>query len=205
MKFIMTIAAALISSLTLSCSADLGYQPESGDIIFHTSKSAQSSAIQLATKSKYSHMGIVYVLKGEPFVFEAVEPVKTTPLKEWVARGEDGHYVVKRLANATAVLSPEGLARMQKVGESFTGKHYDLYFGWSDERIYCSELVWKIFKRGLGVEIGALETLGDFDLSSPEAHQKLQERWGGKPPLEEQVISPAAMFDSDLLVEVHRE
>jgi hypothetical protein len=34
------------------------YQPRAGDILFQTSKSAQSKAVQLATKSKYSHMGI---------------------------------------------------------------------------------------------------------------------------------------------------
>ncbi|MFN5642554.1 MAG: hypothetical protein ACK45S_09180 [Sphingobacteriales bacterium] len=33
---------------------------KNGDLIFHTSRSYQSKAIQLATKSKYSHCGIVY-------------------------------------------------------------------------------------------------------------------------------------------------
>ena len=32
---------------------------KNGDIIFQTSKSSQSKAIQLATNSKYSHMGII--------------------------------------------------------------------------------------------------------------------------------------------------
>lgn len=32
---------------------------KNGDIIFQTSKSNQSKAIQLATDSKYSHMGII--------------------------------------------------------------------------------------------------------------------------------------------------
>jgi len=31
---------------------------------------------------------------GEPWVFEAVQPVKVTPWSDWVARGEDGHVVV---------------------------------------------------------------------------------------------------------------
>src|SRR5690606_5876902 len=37
---------------------------QNGDIIFQTSKSSQSQAIQLATKSKYSHMGIIYESEG---------------------------------------------------------------------------------------------------------------------------------------------
>ena len=71
-----------------------------GDIIFQTSKSSQSKAIQLATNSKYSHMGIIYENNGRYFVYEAVQPVKLTPLKEWIDRGEDEHYVVKRIKNA---------------------------------------------------------------------------------------------------------
>jgi uncharacterized protein YcfL len=43
-----------------------------GDIIFQTSQSAQSKAIQAATHSKYSHCGIIYKEGSNYFVFEAV-------------------------------------------------------------------------------------------------------------------------------------
>ena len=43
-----------------------------------------------------------------------------------------------------------------EVGRQLEGKHYDFWFEWSDERIYCSELVWKIYRRGLGIELGEL-------------------------------------------------
>ncbi len=204
LKVVVTTSILLFMSQLLGCVAESAYEAANGDLIFHTSTSSQSAAIQLATKSEYSHMGIVYVRDGRPVVFEAVQPVKATPLDEWIARGEDGHYVVKRLSNAASVLTPDALARMQEIGEGFTGKRYDQYFEWSDERIYCSELVWKVYERGLGVEIGKLQVLGDFDLSSPTVRQKLKERWGSNPPLEEEVISPAAMFESELLVEVYR-
>jgi len=149
-------------------------------------------------------MGIVYLEEGEPFVFEAVEPVKVTPLDQWVSRGENGHFVVKRLSNASAALTPEAMKRLQEVGEEFRGKHYDLYFEWSDDRIYCSELVWKMYKRALDIEVGEVQTMAEFDLSSPAVKDKLAERWGGNPPLDEKVISPAAVFASNLLVEVYR-
>ena len=32
-------------------------------------------------------------------------------------------------------------------------KDYDLYFEWSDDKIYCSELVWKIYKNGADIEL----------------------------------------------------
>jgi len=82
------------------------------------------------------------------------------------------------------------------------GKNYDLYFEWSDSRIYCSELVWKIYKYGAGVEIGKLEKLSDFDLTHKAVKQKIKERYGDKVPKDEIVISPASMYNSDKLVTI---
>ncbi|MEZ4994188.1 MAG: YiiX family permuted papain-like enzyme [Saprospiraceae bacterium] len=175
---------------------------QNGDIIFQTSRSSQSKAIQLATHSKYSHMGIVYLMDGKYFVYEAVQPVKLTSLKAWIRRGIDGHYVVKRLKNADQVLTSETLAKMKKAGEKYKGKPYDIYFGWSNDRIYCSELVWKIYQEAAGIEIGTLEHLSDFDLTDPVVKKIMKERYGDNIPMEEQVISPAAMFGSDKLITV---
>lgn len=51
-------------------------QIKNGDLIFQTSLSGQSKAIQIATKSKYSHCGIIYIDNGRFYVFEAIQPVK---------------------------------------------------------------------------------------------------------------------------------
>ncbi len=170
-----------------------------GDIIFQTSKSRQSKAIQLATNSKYSHMGIIYENNGDFFVYEAVQPVKLTPLKEWISRGVNGHYVIKRLKNADKILTAKVLEKMKSVGEKYKGKPYDIYFEWSDDKIYCSELVWKIYKEAVDIEIGKLERLSDFDLSSEIVQSKMNERYDNNIPMEEKVISPAAIFNSDKL------
>jgi len=116
---------------------------QEGDIIFQTSLSAQSRAIQLATHSPYSHMGIVFRSANGWHVLEAVQPVKYTPLEKWIQRGKDAHYVVKRLKDPS-VLTPEVLGRMKTAGKAMLAKPYDLAFSWSDDKIYCSELVWKI-------------------------------------------------------------
>lgn len=93
-----------------------------GDIIFQTSKSSQSKAIQLATESKYSHMGIIYKNGDKYFVYEAVQPVKLTPLKEWINRGKNRHYVVKRLKNSENILTDSVVKEMKIYGEKFKGK-----------------------------------------------------------------------------------
>ena len=175
---------------------------QEGDIIFQTSKSNQSKAIQFATKSKYSHMGIIYFENEQPYVYEATQPVKLTPMQKWIDRGEDALFVVKRLKDADIILTKEVKTKMKQVGQQYKGKDYDIYFGWSDDRIYCSELVWKIYKQACGIEVGKLEKLQDFDLTSKAVKEKLMERYGGKIPLEENVISPESIYQSDKLVTV---
>jgi hypothetical protein len=193
----------LLALLTLSpCGNALAGQLHDGDIIFHTSRSAQSRAIQQATHSKYSHMGIVFVRDGKPYVYEAIQTVRYTPLDQWVARGDGGHYVAKRLQDAEHRLTPQAVARLRQAASRFQGKPYDLTFEWSDDRIYCSELVWKIYEQGLGVQVGRLQRLREFDLSNPIVQAKLQERYGKSIPSEEIVISPGAMFAFDGLMVV---
>jgi hypothetical protein len=144
-------------------------------------------------------MGIVYIKEKKSYVYEAGGNVKLTPLKEWLKRGKKGRYVVKRLIKADSILSDVNLKRLKNVGKQYTGKPYDLYFEWSDERMYCSELVWKMYKYGLGLEIGELKRLHHFNLSNPEVKRIMKKRYGEKIPLDEMVISPESMFDSKLL------
>ena len=184
---------------------ELGQTIQNGDIIFQTSQSNQSKAIQLATDSKYSHMGIIYENDGQFLVYEAVQPVKLTPLKEWINRGENGHYEIKRLENADQVLTSSTLTKMKQIGEQFKGKPYDIYFEWSDDKIYCSELVWKIYKQAADIEIGQLEKLSDFDLTNEIVQTKMKERYGDNIPMDEKVISPAAMFNSKKLITIEEK
>jgi hypothetical protein len=197
------IKIIILLILITGCKNPYDYQPENGDIIFQTSSSSQSLAIQKATKSKYSHMGIIYIKKGMPFVYEAVEPVKLTALNDWISRGSDKHYAVKRLSNAKEVLTSDAINKMLNIGKEFEGKHYDLYFEWSDDRIYCSELVWKIYKRALNIEVGKLQIMADFDLTDPIVKSKIGERFGDSLPKNETVISPSAIFESPLLEKVY--
>jgi len=89
---------------------------QDGDILFQTSLSSQSKAIQLATHSPYSHMCILLTEGGEWWVLEPIQPVKKTPLNDWINRGKDGIYVVKRLKHADSLLNSENIKALKKSG-----------------------------------------------------------------------------------------
>ena len=212
LKLIGIIAVVLLHTIIANANGDGKFFKEkgfaiedelqSGDIIFQILESGQGLAVQLATKSKYSHVGIILEKKGELYVLEAIQPVQETPLKEWIKRGKNNHYVVKRLKNADKVVTEQVIKEMKKIEEDFIHTNYDIYFGWDDNLLYCSELVFKLYERTTGIEIGELKVMGDYDLSHPEVKRLMTQRYGQNPPLEEPMISPGSMFDSPLLFTV---
>ncbi|MDR3157849.1 MAG: hypothetical protein LBU11_02315 [Zoogloeaceae bacterium] len=127
--------------------------------------------------------------------------LEKTPLAKWIRRGKDRKFALRRLKARARILTPQTLARMKKIAAGYLGKEYDLHFAWDDERLYCSELVWKIYQRGAGLEVGKLQKPGDFDLNDKLVKSQLREQHGSRVPLNENVISPAAMLSSERLFE----
>ncbi|MBK6521324.1 MAG: hypothetical protein IPG08_02770 [Sphingobacteriaceae bacterium] len=80
--------------------------------------------------------------------------------------------------------------------------HYDLGFNWSDEELYCSEYVWKLYDHALKIELGKLRPLKEFDLSHPKVQQIMKQRYGKHIPYDEKMISPGDMYNSTLLEEI---
>lgn len=181
---------------TILSEQQLSKELKEGDIILQTSESSQCEAVRIATKSKFSHCGIIIKENDKNFVLEAVQPVKITPLEEWISHGKNGDYLIKRV---TKSLDSAKIKKMKAYGFHLLNKDYDLYFEWSDDKIYCSELVWKIYKEGAGIEICSFKKLKDFDLTNPIVKKIMKERYGDKVPLNENVIAPSQLANSKLL------
>ncbi|MGZ4044456.1 MAG: YiiX family permuted papain-like enzyme [Bacteroidia bacterium] len=169
-----------------------------GDIIFIMNPGGQGKAIQLATKSKYTHVGIVFHENGKPMVYHAVEPVSVNSLEEFISMSSDGKYEIKRLKD-DKVLDAETISKMLKYAKSLLGVHYDIYFAWDDKQLYCSEFVWKLFNKYTHLEVGKPRPLKEFDLSNPVVKEIMKSRYGNNIPYNEKMISPGDMFDSELL------
>ena len=185
----------LLLSIVTMC---LSLQPctsqifKDGDIIFHTSKSSQSKMVQLVTNSKLSHCGIIFYKKGKPYVFEAVQPVKVTPLQQWINRGVGGKYIVSRVKTP---LTNSQLTEMYKYAKSQLGKDYDLKFQWSDNKMYCSELVYKVFVVGDRF-VGEGKKFSSYNLNNEVVKSAIKKRYGNSINLNEMVITPVDIFKS---------
>jgi hypothetical protein len=170
----------------------------SGDLVFETSSSSQSWAIRWATRSPWSHVGIVEVGEDGTFVVEALGKVSRTPWKAWKRRALKGGDLL--------VLRPRGVpehARAAAVARAkgFLGRRYDARFGWGDERIYCSELVVKAYERAAGVSLGKRERLGDLRILGLRG--AIEERWGGEVPEDLVLVTPASLAEDRRLERVY--
>lgn len=193
------IISIFLSALFLfGCNAQNTSEVKDGDIIFIQNPSGQGKAIQLATKSKYTHVGVIFFENGKPMVYHAVQPVSVNSLEEFKDMSSDGKFEIKRLKDQT-VLSKDAVAGMLKEAKSLIGINYDIYFAWDDKELYCSEFVWKIFKKFTKLEIGALRPLKDFNLEAPQVKEIMKRRYGNKIPYDEKMISPGDMYESVLL------
>jgi uncharacterized protein YycO len=163
---------------------------KNGDIILHTSKSNQSKMIQDVTESKYSHVGIIYIKDDEIYVLEAVQPVKITPLNEFINRGIDSKYTVVRYNKD---LTENQLKKMFEYGYSQLGKNYDLKFEWSEDKMYCSELIYKIYESA-GIKLCDINKFSDYDISSNEVQNEINRRYKTKININEPVVTPVDLY-----------
>jgi hypothetical protein len=148
-------------------------------------------------------MGVVFNEAAGPVVLEAVSPVRKTPVQRWIDRGRDRRYVVKRLRDADSRLSPEAIQNMRKIGASWLGRPYDVRFRWDDESLYCSELVYKLFERAMGVHVGKLQRAADLNLDDPRVEQAIRRRFTDtrfNPT--ETIVTPDSIFNDEQLTEV---
>jgi len=196
--FIMRILLTSCLLFLSFCACTQKYRD--GDLIFQHSVSVQSTAVQLATSSYYSHCGIIFYLNGEPYVFEAIEPVGVRTLEDWINSGENQNYAVYRLKNRS--LNATELNTMKSYLKNQLDKHYDLGFNWSDKEMYCSELVFKAYQQ-IGITLCPTQALGSFRLDHPKVKRILTQRYGNNIPYDEPMVSPGQLSDSKLLYKVN--
>lgn len=197
----MKLVTSLLLLLLFSCQ-NYAQKFKDGDIIFQSSPSPQSAAIEEATNSPYSHCGIIFYENGVPYVYEAVQPVGKRSLEDWIESGVNEMYVIKRLIDST-LLGPGEMQSLKNFALSQFGKNYDGVFNWSDKEMYCSELVYKSFWNACHIKLANLLPLRDFNIDGPIVRKIMKERYGNEIPYDEPMVSPEQLFNSPRLMTIN--
>lgn len=197
--FLVILSVTLVLSFSVNSKVESSLKYKNGDIIFQTSETEQCEAVRIATNSKFSHCGIIFNENGKHYVYEAVQPVSKTPLKQWIKNGKNSKYVVRRIKSK---LSVDQQTKMLQIAKGYINKNYDIYFEWDDKTIYCSELVWKIYKFGGNIELCPTKKLKEFNLENPIVKKLMKQRYGTKIPLNEEVVAPSQLAETNELTTV---
>lgn len=205
MNILLAFKFLVSSAIAFDSPAD--YQ--TGDVIAHTSQSGQSKLIQMGTFSKYSHVGIIIILKGKPYVFEASGRTKYSTVENFIKRGKKEKYTVLRYQGWVNTntkyqidLTKKQKQKIKRSARKYKGKRYDSAFKWSDKKMYCSELVWKLYKDA-GIKLSQPRKMRSFNLWIPGLKNVMKKRWGGKINLDEPVVSPKDVVKAKNLVVVY--
>jgi hypothetical protein len=135
------------------------YQPKEGDLYFQSlPRNAVVNAIEGASESPYSHCGILVRKGDEWFELEAIGPVMETPLAKWITQARDRHYDVFRLEAE----HERNIPAFIKAARKYMGRPYDIRYRMDDEKIYCSELIFKGYRDATGKSLGKLVKFGDL-------------------------------------------
>ncbi|MEZ4816156.1 MAG: YiiX/YebB-like N1pC/P60 family cysteine hydrolase [Bdellovibrionota bacterium] len=200
---------------------------KNGDVIFIRSTSMQSKALEEVTGSKWTHVGILFrvnILKngkavlladkadpqgGQWVVYEAGPRVRFNPVDNFVGKKA---FAVQRPQKE---LNSEQVEKMFSVALTRLGRPYDIYFLLShdgitrDDAEYCSELVWYVYAKAIGLQLGYQVQIASQKLSGPEAQKLIKDRLGRKSsPLsvdkwkQQYVIPPEAQFLSPHLIRI---
>lgn len=164
--------------IILLFSINIAFGYNQGDILFQESKSNQSKYIKTATNSRYTHCGIICKKDGKDYVLEASNVVKLTPVQEWIGRGVGKHVKVRECPIKDFKIDLN----------KYIGKKYDTSFSWTDDRMYCSELVYKIYADN-GIKLCKLRKVSDYKVK--EFKEYLKKR---AISINELVVAPSDLF-----------
>ncbi len=181
-SIIITILLILIGGFRYCSGQTSVSNLKEGDMIFHTSKSDQSSAIQYATTSVLSHCGIVIEKGNDLYVLEASSTLKLTPLDTFIARGKNGQWWAKRVIDKPIKIKYKHLL----------GRKYDSAFKPNNSLFYCSELIHYVYKEQFGIELCKFRKVKSYNTIGLKEILKKRHI-----SLEQEVVAPIDIYDSE--------
>lgn len=149
-----------------------------GDIVFESAQSDQALAIFFATRSLYSHVGVVQLgPDGKVYVIQAAQVVMRVPLKDFINQSYGERITIMRFPG----LSPAVGYQVAAAAAALEGRAYDYFFRLSPDEIYCSELVYDAFLNGAHITLGHLQPIGSLGIDNFAVRKIIQARWQWDP------------------------
>lgn len=153
-----------------------------GDIVFIESQSQQSPYIKIGTMSKWTHCGVVVNTPEGLKVLEASKTVRLTPCANFIGAAKNDNWCIKRPRKAIT-----GPIKYRK----YLGQPYDLEFKFDNGKMYCSELVWLVYK-DQGIELCDPRKVSSFVMTRFPKVKKLMQKRDIR--MDQEVVAPVDIY-----------
>lgn len=179
MRKILFVILAVVS---ISCSNIDVNSVKEGDVVFIESQSSQSPYIKAGTMSKWTHCGVVVNTSQGMKVLEASKTVRLTSLDKFISRAKDGNWCIKR---------PKQQLKSPISYRKYLGQPYDLEFKFDNGKMYCSELVWLVYK-DQGIELCKSRKVSSFIMTRMPKVKKLMKKRNIR--MDQEAVAPVDLF-----------
>ena len=165
---IISLVTVLVSMLLFaSCSNSIDdTNLQEGDVVYIESQSSQSPYIKVGTMSKWTHCGVVVDTPQGLKVLEASKTVRLTSVEKFIGKAKNENWCVKR---------PKQKLSKPISYRKYLGQPYDLEFKFDNGKMYCSELVWLVYK-DQGIELCKPRKVSSFVLTRIPKVKKLMNK-----------------------------
>jgi hypothetical protein len=169
---------------------------QDGDLIFIRQANPIFRRVAETTRSWETHVGILFSdPNGTWRVAESRFPLsKFTRLERFIARAEHGRVYITRLQ---AGLSLAEKQRLRRAARARMRRWYDLGFNYDSPRLYCSKLVFDVYREVTGVPVGSLTTFRQLLADNPQAPMGFWRMWFfGRIPWERRCVTTTSEMKS---------
>lgn len=175
---------------------------EVGDVVFTCIGNLLFRQVSAASACWSNHVGIIIGHDGKDYIVaESKVPLsQTTTLTKFVSRSVDGRYGVRRLEGGLTEQQKQSL--VEKVPERLKVL-YHTGFKYESSRQFCSKFVFDLYREGLSISIGKIETFDALLSSNPDAKLQFWHFWFlGAIPWDRKTVTPASLWFYPTLVPV---
>ena len=172
----------IITAVLISCSNVDVESVKEGDVVFIESQSNQSPYIKVGTMSKWTHCGVIVNTPEGVKVLEASKTVRLTPLGKFIGRAKNENWCIKR---------PKQKLKAPISYHKYLGQQYDLEFKFDNGKMYCSELVWLVYK-DQGIELCKPRKVSSFLMTRIPKVKKLMEKRNIK--MNQEAVAPVDIY-----------
>ena len=176
----------------------VGKSLKPADILFLDIDQYLFRKVAEASQSWTSHVGVAIREDNQWMIYESVDPVsKKTPLCDFLSRTRKDHVAIRRMKEEP---SAEQLKELTAFLKDNMGKKYHFGFDYNSEKLFCSKLVYKAYKKVFNLELGSLKTFKQMLAENPNGKTWFWRLWFfGSIPWERVTVTPHdQLIDEDL-------